>query len=413
MEIIKGNFNKITDILLAARQVVVLAMPNVSVEIAEILVEIKKRFQSVIIYLDIREEVYREGYGDIEALGILEKANIEIMDLQGLNISFILVDEKGYFYFLKSRYFEEEGSSFDLIPMHPEQVQLFKNSFSDTRPLLFQEIITGNDKLELEVVKNNATRLTDEKKNALEKKLKEDPPLKPDLKRTLTVYTGKYQFAELKFKGANFHIKKIKLPQNALPFKDSELSEAIEASLRLFTNIPEKEFFAPFFDFKLLLDELRQDYLVYLKSREKNLINRDKKGEFLEKIESLKLKLSEVVEEIFNDLQKEIGNTRGRIFKTLLDFLINNPTEELNSYSKEVRENESDNLARMIVSKIQFPSARTLLKGVGIECHFYDITWDDLNNKEVIAEMRHKELLNSKEEAYLMEKAVGSSTGMV
>jgi hypothetical protein len=150
------------------------------------------------------------------------------------------------------------------------------------------------DLIDIEYINNSIFPVEEKSIVVLKEKLRIDPPLKPNLKRVLNTYTSKFQFVELKFTGGNFHIKKIKLPKNALPFKDSELNKAIEASLRLFTNIPEKDFFNAFFELKDHIDEIRFNYLTHIKVRNKNLIVRDVKNTFISEVDELKSQLEQV-----------------------------------------------------------------------------------------------------------------------
>jgi hypothetical protein len=410
MDLIKGSFKKLVDILSRAQYRIIIVVPNISIEVAEILKERKNKNVEILPFFDIREEVYREGYGEIKALEILKKEDIQIYNIREFNITFIIIDDIGYFYFPKSRFFEEEGISFDLIPMSADQTKLFIEIFCNKEVLATKKELKTFEVGDVNVstIKELVIPLDSNLKESLEKKIENNPPLKPNFKRTLNVYEAKFKIAELKFSGANIHIMRVKLPKNTLPINDSELNKTIEASLRLFTNISEKEFFKPFFKIKEEIEFLRNSYFYYIKSRDKNLIKVEEITEFTEQLNKLKTKLDTVVKNLINDLQGEIVKTRERIHNNLFDFLKNNPQEKFNEYSGEVLSKVLQNYTATLVSKIHFPDAKSLVKGIKLECYYYNITWEDLNNKEVIKEMVNHEILSWQEAAYFEELVISA-----
>lgn len=386
-------------------------MPNISIELAEALVKIKKDGIQMLTFLDVREDIYREGFGDIEALTILEKNNISVYDIKDFNISFIIVDNYGYFYFPKSRYFEKEGHSYDLILMSDEQTSMLIYIFTDN------EVLNSNQNLAYKEIGDLSTATIKELvkpldrglKEKVEKAIKNNPPLRPDLERTLNVYTAKFKIIELKFPGANIQIKRVKLPENTLPINDSELNKAIEASLRLFTNIHEKEFFKPFISIKEEIELLRNRFFFHLKTRDKNLIRIEDLTQFNIDLNKLQVKLKEIVSKIVNELQGEIANTRKKIKNNLFDFLTKNPQKQFEGLKGDVLIEELKNYSSALVNDIHFPQAKELIKNVSLQCFFYDITWSDLNNQEVIKEMMKHKLITWKEAAYFEEIAISAS----
>ena len=173
--------------------------------------------------------------------------------------------------------------------------------------------------------------------------------------------------------------------------------------------MPEKAFFQPFFQLKEDLAIVRMEYLYHIKSRENNLIKITNKGQFEDELDELKRKVEKVRNDLINNLQKEIINTRKQIFLTLVDFLKANPTNELLGLEGEVMEGEVASIANKIISQIRFPSARNLLGEMKLEYHYYDLTWEDLNNKEVLKEMIDLQLIRAEDKIYFDELAIKAS----
>ena len=57
---------------------------------------------------------------------------------------------------------------------------------------------------------------------------------------------------------------------------------------------------------------------------------------------------------------------------------------------------------------MKFPEAKELLDEIDINVFYYDITWEDLNNKDVLKEMVKKGLFSKNEMAHVAETAVGT-----
>ncbi len=410
MGLLKSNFITLVDLFQKAKHNIILSMPNLSDELAEVLIYHKEQGVNLNINIEFEENIYRSGFGDITALKKLREKQIEVNNKTNFNIYFIIVDNFGYFYFPKSQFLEKEGSSFDLFPMVSCQIKKLKLMFQvlDEEDSDYEELVEEVGIEKLRVISQNIKKIESDQSIKLEIKLAKDPPLKPNLGRTLEVYKSKFQIAELKFKGANLHIKKVKLPINALPFRDDILKRTIEASLRLFTDIPEKELFEPFFNLKMDLEIVRGKLLFYLKSREKNIIRRDDKGKLEAELKEIEIKIEKIKEELLNKLQQEINASKKRVKNNLIAFLRDNIPDELKGYEGNVLEDEIENMANGIISRIRFPRSSTLLNELKLEIHYYDITWEDLNNAEVSEELVKHELITPDEKSYIDELAISA-----
>lgn len=407
LNLLKSDYSTILELLFQAKRQVVISIPNISIEIAESLVMINSRGIDVNIFLEISENTYRNGYGDIQAIEILQKENINIQNKNGLNIYFYLIDDFGYFYFPKSSYHEKEGDAYDLFPIQSSQIKQIKflfNLLENEYDML--DIFDKMDSKQIDEISKNINPLNVEIVKQLEVKLNNDPPLKPNFARTLEVYKAKFQYVDLKFTGANLHTAKVKLPPNALPFKDNNLKNTIEANLRLFSNLSEKEFLNDFFSIKEKIKNFRNQYLIHIKIRDKSIIQRDEKADFEKNIKIIETEIVNTKQKILNKLQGEINNSRKGIEKSLYDFLFTNPPESAKNLFDEVFEENIKYEVSKIVSRIKFPEASSLIDGMKLDLYYYDITWEDLNNKDFLFEMQEKKILTNKEKAYIDNLAI-------
>ena len=407
--VLKSDFGTLVDLFFCAKKQLVLSVPNLQVELAEALVGLQGKGVNIAVFLEFSEEVYRQGYGEIEALNILTRNNIEIINKQGFNIYFIMYDDHGFFYFPKSFFFEKEGTAYDLVPMMEKQVNMMKVLFglyfeSDNEQI--QKVIQEVGLDTINHISKNFTHLSDNETKQVSEKLLADPVRKPELTRRLEVYKSKFQIIELEFNGANLSSKKVKLPKGALPFNDKDLIESIESSIKLFDGGKNNDFLKPFIDLNKEVEKIRKDFLYRLKSRDKSIIKRDTLGQFKKRIAEVVKKIKELNEKLSNELQAEIVATRKKIKENLLEFLLANPPEVYKHYKDDVLMAEISNDVNQIVSGIQFPKAHEILEKMNITIRPYDLTWEDLNDEEVLNEMVGYQLITQDEKAYFEQTVI-------
>jgi hypothetical protein len=410
MKFLKSESSVIIDLLFLATKEIAVSLPNINAELAKTLIALHQRGIKVTVFLELNEMSYRQGYGEIVALEDIRDTGIIMKNRKNINLFFYLIDDSGYFNFPKSSFHELEGVAYDLFPMSYEQVCSVKLLFG----LLEKDAKipdTVSESYDPETHKHITQSISipdKESVDSLVQKVKKDPPVKPNFMRLLETYIAKVQFVDVKFKGSNLHIKKIKLPKRILPFKDAKLQKALESSIRLFVDIPEKEFFKSFFKIKEDFAIIRMEHITTLQTREKNIILRESKKEFQEQVNALKEKIVDIRKDLINKLQHEINESRNRLMNSLTEFLIENPGSLYQDYDIETRKQQLAYHAMQLVSKVKFPEAKNLLDEIEINVFYYDITWEDLNNKEVLKEMVKKGLFSKNEMAHVAETAVGT-----
>jgi hypothetical protein len=411
MKILKSESSVITDLLFLAKKEIAVSLPNINSVLAKTLIALHERDIKVTVFLELNEMSYRQGYGEIGALEEIRNKGIVIKDRKNINLFFYLIDDSGYFNFPKSSFHEAEGVAYDLCPMTHEQVCSVKFLFGllEMDAKIPDAVNESYDSDTHKRIAQNISIPDKENVDSLVQKVKRDPPVKPNLMRILETYVSKIQFVDIKFRGSNLHIKKIKLPKDIIPFKDAKLKKSLESSIRLFVDIPEKDFFKPFFIIKEDFEIVKAEYITYLQTREKNIILRDKKKEFMGEVDSLKKEVENVKRGLINKLQQEINDSRNRLRNDLTEFLIQNPGTLYVDYEMDIRKQQLVNHAIKLVARVNFPEAKQLLDEIKIEVFYYDITWEDLNNKEVLEEMVKKGLISNKERAHVAETVVGGS----
>jgi hypothetical protein len=323
---------RFNDLISAARQRIYLSLPNIHQEFADALLKAKSTVEDISITLDISESNFRNGYGNIDAIDKLKKGGISIFESPQSMVSFFICDDNAYFIFPESRIFAYDDIGNNAVKMDPlTQVHLIEYFFpthadriNDRQEEIKQTVKKASEKYvkfvketieDIEEPKNkiNVVPLDIKNLDAVREKLKENPPTHPDLQRQIQTYTAKIQFAELNFEGSNLHIKKVKIPPRAMPFKDEKIKKALETKMRLFDDLESNESVKEFFSLKNEVKEVRKNYCVPITSRKKSIVAVSDKEPFRKQIKKIQDKISNLNTSIPMYLDEEILKSKKRI----------------------------------------------------------------------------------------------------
>lgn len=407
------KYDKLIELILAAQKFLIFSAVNLHDEVAIYISEAKKRGVKVNVVIDLDEENIRNGYGEIKSIDILSKVGIEVNQIDGNLISFIIVDDVGYFLFQQSRVHLEDAKGPNAVLMDDIiRRKLIAYYFPfDENEEYFDELYIEDDEIMMKIKSDldeiidvpgsekqlKIKPLNNVKVERIRKNLKINPPLQPDLKRRINTYTTKVQFVELKFIGANFSSKKIPLPKDALPFRDAELKNAIESKLNLFDNLGENEDFKKFKQIKNMEEAIREKYLIPITCRNKSLIKVLKKEEFLEDLKLIQEKINKYKNAGLQELEKAMLNRKKAIKKELTEFMKENPPKDYSHYDQNFLFDKIEDDIQTVVSRLKFPTAQSLITGLEIKYNFYDLTFEDFRDDELIQEFKDKYILKSEE----------------
>jgi len=418
----KLTFQQIAELILNAKSEVIFSSINIHSEIAIPLAEIAGRGIKVKVIIDTDEDNYRNGYGEIKTVDLLRSNKVEIYEVRGNSISFLIVDDTGYFIFPQSLIFKSDASGPNAVLMDsstrlkllahyfPPKTKQEKDTLLDkaldlqnNTKQLIESIVDG---INNEITDIKLSNIDEKQLERTRKNLKLNPALQPDLKRRINTYTAKIQFVELNFVGSNFHTAKVNIPNSALPFRDAELKKSLEAKLNLFDDIKDNQDFEKFNQIKQMVEALRSrqkqsdsadSILMPIKCRNKSVIHVNDKSKFLDRLELIKKEIESYQKGTLENLEKEILRRKKTIKKELSDFLKANPPKEYQKYSQSLLFDKIDDSVQQIVSQIKFPDVYKLISELKLKYNFYDLTFEDFRDDELIEEFREKEILKSEE----------------
>jgi hypothetical protein len=365
----KITWPKIVDILHTAKNEVYLIMPSIHEEWIDIL-KSNPNISNLQIFacIDNSETVIRNGYGSISSIDSLNALNAVVTECPGIRICFISADDDSFFLFLESRIIAGDPDGFNAVEVNPQDAAVFVKKFFNTPDANKEEIISQP--------------LQEETLSEVKEAIKINPPDAPDLKRKIGTYNTLFQYAELHLEGGNLSSKTISIPSDALPFKDVELKNRIKTRINLFTKeITDK--WTELSELKTKVDEVRKNYLVTCSIRkEKSILKKENKLAFKNAIIELESLASDLTNKLQNKVQTAINNSEDTLRNELIAFFAINPPKGIENLDYKNAKIHVDKVINTILSKIKLPEASTLISKIKINQMYYELTWEDLNDKE-------------------------------
>ncbi|GIV34601.1 MAG: hypothetical protein KatS3mg031_2136 [Chitinophagales bacterium] len=389
-----------------------LSLPSIDEEMAETLIQAKRQNPDLAIYvvIDNSEESIRNGFGDIEGIDKLLQNNIQIFQSEGNLISFIISDQVGYFIFPHSRIFLDKAKGTNAFRIDPGSIYLLKEYFfshktdrgrTDNAGLFadaFHHFEVALNELENNTQDQPAVLEFDLKKHEdIKHRLELNPPHPPDLQRQINVYTAKIQFVELKFYGGNLEDRIIQLPKEAIPIKSEELRELLQTRMKMFQDIKNCNEYKEFENLKKEVKMLRNKYLIPITCRPgKSIILIEYKNQFIKELNHLKDKVKNLNTRLLTMLEEGRLNAIDLLKEELMFFFTNYEPEDLKDInSPHVKAKMLDLIINKIVANVKFPPVKEIIDEMSLKEWFYDLTWNDFRDYELIRELEKRQIMNS------------------
>lgn len=367
------------------------------------------------LLLDFDSQTFRQGYGNFKSVEYLIEGGFEVRSLKDNRMSFIIADDIGYYLFIESRtMIPADKETINAVRIDPvSMVRLKKYFFPDAEKSDFKNEL-ANAIIEESKALSEPEKLMPEKpalvaeisgKKILEIKinLEKNPPLNPDFKRKIEFYQNKFQYAELHYQGQRIEHYTISIPSKLLPYKNEELKNKLLTRLKLFENINSNKDFQKFKTIEQRKTEIIEKYLTPLKCRKnRSVLKIETKSEFIADIKSLTEDLGKIKTTIYSAMIDEVESAKKNLQSTMETFLIENPTEDMVNMGEGNYQKMAKTISKGLVGRINVDPAKLISK-FKIDCHFADITFEDLSDKELLIEFTEKKLIDEADVNQLAE----------
>lgn len=413
MELIsKISLVELNKIIEQTKKQLYLCLPAIPLQTAKSIIELTNRIQDVKINLlvDFDPQTFRQGYGEFSAVTNLKDAGIVLTNLPDNRISFVISDNKGYYLFIESQYLvpaEKETLNairIDEISIVKLKQHFFGSFIRDYENELSNAIIEVSQELKtLEKVKTPPSaavtkEISDKEYQIVVSDIEKNPPMEPDHKRMLNVYTNKFQYVDLSFSGVNVKNKEVKIPKDLLPIKDENLKNQLKSSLKVIGKDKIIEDIEGLTILNEKLNEIRKKYIVHSSVCNRNILKIVDRDQFKQEIENLKNELPKIYGSIIGALNDELDKTQIRFKKEIFDLVMREPEIVFGKdslWAKDVKllEQAAKNKSNDVLKKIKWPDYFKIVEKMDIKTFYSDITYDDLFNDVLLAEFEKKELI--------------------
>ena len=389
----------------AAKKLVILAAPGISVLVANALLAANQRLGqgSVQVVLDVSARVTRLGYGEHAAVEILHQAGVMVRQHAGLRIGALICDDAGWSFATSPSLVEADptadSEAFNAIALTSAQVMVLRAelppvSKGDNPPPALEYPVVGCEPLDVATL------------SKVKRALEIAPPQQFDLARQTQVYAALIQFVELTFEGFNIQSRRIQLPKT-LPLiasQDKALKDRVTASLKVLDKIEKPKALQEVTE---KLEELRQAYLVPVGQAGRVML-KSKRQNFEGELTKIETRLEACRDALKKDLQEALNKVIDAIVPDLSRAVLADPPPRFRGLFPATEESAAVYVREELAKS--FPTAEALVSGMKIHKFYKDVTYETLKNKE-FGERVMKEIPKSVLDGSLLQEEVAAKAG--
>ncbi len=360
-----GN-TEIANFIEQANEIVVLAIPSLSVKIAESLTKAEASSLHVVFSKEDPSNSRTPEHAD--AIELLAKNGIILRMSDSFSIGTLVVDQKGWLF----TPLVEANTSVNSYAVSKDEAQKLVNSLA---AVIVNRVVEPSSQPELGeklLNKDVAEDLKAEQKVLIEKE------------KVNHLYEVAIEFVELKFKGIRIGSKRISIPKELTVLgMDDEVKEILTSSAKLFTK--NHDFSKKLKKLEDKLSLLKKDFLINIPDYG-IVINKHIKDKFNSALEELRKDAEETKVSIFGALSKELEETKKALFAYYTPIIKKSPPNSLLKRHNLFDDNTvEDYLEGLFWTK--FPLVDKLVDEIELLCRFKGVTIELMNDEKFQKEL--------------------------
>lgn len=376
-----ANDNTLSDLVLSAKRHIVAMAPAFCRATAQ---AIRDRWlalgaEAVTVIVDVDPEVYRLGYGDVQALDVLEQTAASLgttLNRQnGIRIGLVIADDTTVVFSPTPQLIEAGPQK----PSTPNAIVLGQPPESVARelgqgPNGVRDQVVGLDKAE-------RTKIAETKAD-----LDRNPPQRFDIARTIRVFNAHFEFVEFNLKHTALHKATVTLPKEITRLTgDTALDEIMEHSIELVRSDPTISGKS----LEWLKSRITRKYLITLPAYG-TVVLRRLKDDFQKQVDHLRRCVDAFSKRVNEKVTAATDQTRKRLVKQILPQIRKNPPDHWFKYlgASPSHEDVSDMLDAELQSV--FDKKLAQVRHMHVKCLFKGVTYEMLNDPEFIKLARRK-----------------------
>ena len=373
----------IISLIQAAEDRLVVLAPALSLKVAEALCQRWHELgpECVSVILDVDAEVYRLGYGQFEALTVLEQVAAQLGTMlqrqPGIRIGLVVSDSRTLVYSPTPLLIEAGPTAVQgtqtikpnavLLDHTPSQVT--DELGHGERGVLSQTV--GLDKAKREDI------------GKVKKDLYRNPPQKFDIARKVRVFNAAFEFVEFELIGTFIDRKTVRIPQRLSGIADEHTREQLRTS---FTILPP--------DHNLSGQGLKKDKNLSAKKFLRpikgygSVILRSRKEDFEKEVQTLRDEVAEFAKTIRDELQVAMDRNRQNLSKAMLPLVERNPPKEW--LKSDGSKPDADTCRQFLDDDLRqaFGTADRHIRHMEVRCVPKGVTFELLTNEKFLSAVR-------------------------
>lgn len=398
---------KIAELIRSAQRSVCFAAPGILREPAKAMAEVADRIGSelITVCLDFDEKVMRMGFGEMEAVNSLRKANIEVRTVHGLRTGLVIVDGEGYIFTPTALYLEADDRPTDAPNAMRLSQEQAKEALARLSPVAKMIAMAHADtEEERERIREQAEEVAtepvaDQKVNEVEKRLTETPPVQFDIARQVRVYSSYLQYVELELKGAALQRRRLSIPPTVLNLGNSE---EIRGRLRTTFEVIEKNSMISW-SWKQMndnLNDIRDELTRKLPDDAGRIVLKSEKPQLDKRLEEFKKELEQHRELVREELRETRDEAREQIVEYYLPIILKSPPVDLRyqfSRDRPADEEARERLAREWLDrkvkpefKKEFDRLKSDVEKMHLIARYKDVTYETLNREDFLQSVQEQ-----------------------
>jgi hypothetical protein len=411
------DFSKMAREILGAQYSVCYAGPGIQQEPANAMVAVAKLIdpESITVCLDFDERVMRMGFGDLAAVKTLREAGIEVRSTPGLRTGLVIVDGNGYIFSPTALYLEaderptEAPNAMRLSQSQAKEALARLSPVAKMIAMALSKSEEERERFKEQAVEVPSAEVIDDQFVAVERRLKEAPPVQFDVARQVRVFESYLQYVELRLTGVAIQRHRIGIPKD---IQDLGAGEGVQSRLKTTFDLIERESALSSKPLERELNEIRKNFTPSLGKDHGRVLLKAQKPLFEKRLSELRAKLETFQAEVKSKLQKHLDTSREEIIKYYLPRVIENPPDAFAGQllTDKPREEDARRWLRLQIDRV-FPKADGLVENMELEQTYKDVTFETLNKPNFLSLIQTAFPAVNWEKAYNEFQAAGEKNG--
>jgi len=378
----------------SAKHRVCYAAPGLQLAVAQAIREVAETLpaDTITVSIDFNERVMRMGYGHIDAIRLLNAANVPVINSPGLRSAVLIVDDDGFVFTPTALYLETEPQSEEtpnairLQPGQISEVLLRLSPAARTEAIAAASSEQKREKLTAIQVEVGVNEVSPQKFQEVAENLRLAPPVKFDVARRVQVFEPYLQYVEIGLRGAAIQRQRVEIPK---AIQKLDAGKDLEGRLRTTFDLIEKDSKVSSKALEDELNEIRKDLTRTLGRQFGRVILKSIRTRLDERIAVFRTKLAAHQKSVEATIEQKLAESRQQVVEHYLKIAIDHPTDEMlgGLLTPEPTEHDFRKWLDTQLSKV-FPTADKITLAMTLDVSFKDVTFETLNQPEFFATLK-------------------------